>query len=114
MATDLEYENFFRGLAEIVEAKLAIRREVAEGVAVLYGSFLKDAHSIVSAMVSEMVPTAVSVMAEVERNPWVNGVDEESMLREMSKRKRENPGENPVDGLRAVLETLRGAGQEAK
>jgi hypothetical protein len=114
MATDLEYENFFRGLAEIVEVKLAIRREVAEGVAVLYGSFLKDAHSIVSAMVSEMVPTAVSVMAEVERNPWVNGVDEESMLREMSRRKRENPGENPVDGLRAVLETLRGAGQEAK
>ena len=114
MATDLEYENFFRSLTEVVEVKLAIRREVSEGVAVLYGSFLKDAHTIVSAMVSEMVPMSVSVMAEVEKNPWVNGVDEESMLREMSKRKRENPGENPVDGLRSVLEALRGAAKEGK
>ena len=111
---DREYENFFRGLTEAVEFGLGIRRMVAEVVAVLYGSFLKDAHSIVSAMVSEMVPTAVAVMAEVEKNPWVDGVDDEAMLREMSKRKRENPGENPVDALRAVLEALRGEAQEGK
>ena len=114
MASDREYENFFRGLTEAVEFDLGIRRLLAEKSAVMYGAFLKDAHSIVSAMVSEIVPTAVAVMAEVEKNPWVGEVDEQSLLREMSKRKRESPGENPVDALRAVLEVLRGAGQEAK
>ena len=114
MATDAEYKRFFDAVRDAAMFRQTVFELVAEGCAVSFMTLLRDIHSIVSIMVGDMVPQAMEITDEMAKAPWLSKLSEAQFFAAITAEKRKNPSISPVQAVKAALEALGGASQEAK
>lgn len=114
MATDAEYKRFFDAVRDAAMFRQTVFELVAEGCAVSFTTLLRDIHGIVSMMVGNMVPQAMEITDEMAKAPWLSKLSESQFSAAVMAEKQKNPSISPIQAVKAALEALSGAGQEAK